>query len=72
MSENTDQTLATAHQTWFVPMTASRMLKFVSNDSFNHANPHPEKILKITCADFSQAPDGLIAVPNYKKAFHSH
>lgn len=28
MNKNTDQTLANAHQTWFVPMTASRMLEF--------------------------------------------
>lgn len=32
MNENTDQTLATAHQTWFAPMTASRMLEFDSRD----------------------------------------
>lgn len=51
MNENTGQTLATVHQTWFVPMTASRMLEFDSRESIDHANTHPEKGKK-TCADF--------------------
>lgn len=53
MKENTEQTLASAHQTWLVPMTASRMLEFDSRDSFNHAETHPEqKNKKQNHADF--------------------